>query len=536
MKRPTINLHRIILGMLTTCLVVWTIGCADDHTHDPDPESNHGHGGENEGESWAVTAWGDEFEIFAETDMLEVGVAVVAFTHVTVLEEFSPLTEGVVSAILRDQSGAESIFSIDQMTRPGIFSVPVAPETPGEFELAFRVETASASEEIDAGRVQVGESGEVGGLVQASQTAARAEARAGADISFLKEQQWRTAFRTAWLGEGEVRESVRGPGRIEPAAGGEIVLTSPLDGVVLGDPWPYPGHAVARGETVLQVTPRVASGRSFAELEANVASLEAESDAADQRLDRLEDLLELGATSKREVEEARARARSLTSRLDAARRDLATTQFGRHGDGAAAESVAIRAPFAGRIARVDVTPGQAVAAKTPLGRLVRESPLWVAVALRPEEAARAKSSEGLDVRLPNGQEATTFRGDDFRLVSVAPAVDPQTGTVAALFEITAEAGSLPIGSRVEVEILLAGKRAGIVVPETALVDDGGVTVVYLQSGGESFGRAEVEVVVRQSGKALVEGLEPGARIVETGGNAIRRAMLMSQDAGDGHIH
>jgi hypothetical protein len=108
--------------------------------------------------------------------------------------------------------------------------------------------------------------------------------------------------------------------------------------------------------------------------------------------------------------------------------------------------------------------------------------------------------------------------------------------VTALFEVAAEAGSLPIGTAVEAEILLAGERAGIVVPETALVDDGGVPVVYLQSGGESFVRAEVEVLARQSGMALVEGLAPGVRIVERGGNAIRRATLVSQDVGEGHIH
>ena len=320
------------------------------------------------------------------------------------------------------------------------------------------------------------------------------------------------------------------------ATGGEVVLTSPLDGVVSGTPWPYVGRGVARGESVLRVTPRVASERSLAELEADVTSLEAEAAAAHQRLERLEDLLELGATSRREVEEARARDTALTSRLEAARKDLETARSGRRGGRASAESVAIRASFTGRIARVDVTPGQAVAAEAPLGLLVRESPLWVAVALRPETATRARSAAALDVRLPNGHEPLTFRGDSLRMVAVSPAVDPRTGTVTALFEVAAEAGSLPIGTPVEAEILLAGERAGIVVSDTALVDDGGVAVVYLQSGGESFVRAEVAVLARQSGMALVEGLALGARIVERGGNAIRRATLVSQDVGEGHVH
>ncbi len=522
--------HLSAVALLAAGLAAWTIGCAPDHDHAEEAEE----------ESWAVTAWGEEFEIFAETDLLAVGTTSVAFTHVTVLDDFSPLTEGTVSVVLCGESGAERVFSVDEMTRPGIFSVPVTPEAAGEFDLAFRVETVGRSEEIPAGRVRVGRAGAGEGLVDPSPVSAEAEAAAtsgvGAEISFLKEQQWRTEFATGWLAEGALRESVRGPGRVEPAAGGEVVLTSPLDGVVSGNPWPYPGHGVARGGAVLRMTPRVASERSLAELEADVAGLEAEAGAARQRLGRLEGLLDLGATSRREVEEARARDTTLTSRLDAARKDLATARSGRRGDSASAESVAIRAPFAGRVARVDVTPGQAVSAEAPLGLLVRESPLWVAVALRPETATRARSAAALDVRLPNGHEPLTFRGGELRLVSVSPAVDPQTGTVTALFEVAAEAGTLPIGTPVEAEILLAGERAGIVVPETTLVDDGGVPVVYLQSGGESFVRAEVKVLARQSGMALVEGLELGSRVVERGGNAIRRATLVSQDVGEGHVH
>ena len=189
---------------LAACLTLGTLGCAHDHDHSEEAEE----------ESWAVTAWGDEFEIFAETGLLAVGSTSVAFTHVTLLDDFSPLIEGTVSVVLRGASGAERVFSIDEMTRPGIFSVPVTPEAAGEFDLAFRVETAGPSpvaEEILAGRVRVGEASAGGGLVEAPPVSAEAEAAAtsgaGAEISFLKEQQWRTEFATAWLTEGALRES-----------------------------------------------------------------------------------------------------------------------------------------------------------------------------------------------------------------------------------------------------------------------------------------------------------------------------------------
>ena len=516
--------HLVLLVVL-----IAFIGCGPAHEHATDEAT--------ESASWAVTAWGEHFEIFAETDPLQAATMSAAFTHVTILEDFSPLVEGTVSLVLIGPSGTQATFSQREPTRAGIFSIDVVPETAGDFDLVFRVETADRSEEIPAGRVRVGEVGSPGGLVEPAPATVEAEAAAtGAAISFLKEQQWRTEFTTSWVGSGGLSESVRGPGRVRPAAGGEVLLTSPVEGIVIGDPWPYLGQEVRRGKTVFRLTPRVASGRSLAELEANVAGLEAELEAATMRLERLEGLFELGATSRRELEEAQARKATLESRLTASQKDLATTHAGRHGGSTSAETVAVRAPFSGRIARVDATPGQAISAEAPLGLLVRESPLWVAVALRPEAAAGMGVPEGLDLRLPSDRPPLTFRGDEARLVSLSPAVDPQTGTVTALFEVTADVEELPIGSPVEAEILLAGETTGLVFPQTALVDDGGVTVVYLQIEGESFVRVEVAVLARQSGMALVEGIQPGARLVEQGGNAIRRATLVAKDVGEGHVH
>jgi RND family efflux transporter MFP subunit len=511
--------------------------CAHDH----DAEGGHTHG-EEEAESWPVTAWGENFEIFAETDGLEVGESVIAFTHVTRLEDFSPLEEGTVSVVLRGGGAPESVFSVEEATRSGIFSVPVEPAASGEFDLFFRVEGAGLEEEIAAGRVRVGEAGDAGGLVESAATTAEIEGAAArvpgaSPIPFLKEQQWRTEFATARLEPGgALRESVRGPAQVGATADGQVLLTAPVAGVISGNAWPYPGHRVERAQAVFQVTPTVASDRSLAGLEADAAALAAEHAAAQQRLERLEELLELGATSRRELEEARALESTLASRLGAANRNLATARAGRRGDAASVESVAVKAPFAGRIARVDTTRGQVVAAGAPLGLLVRESPLWIEVALRPDVAAGLGEPLGLDLRLPSRSEPLTFREEAFRLVSLSPSVDPVTGTVAALFEVAAGVDQLPIGTPVEAEILLGGQRQGTVVPETALVDDGGVPVVYLQTDGESFVRAEVAVLLRQSGSALVEGLWPGARYVLRGGNAIRRATLVSQDAGDGHVH
>jgi len=478
---------------------------------------DHGHAHE----PWSVTSWGARYEVFAEADPLAVGRTSQSHTHVTILDGFAPLTEGVVSAILVDSTGARTEFRQPRTLRPGIFSIVLEPRVAGTFELLFRVESAAGAEEIGSGRVEVGPREPAAGLAGSpapeadAGTATSAPAGAGAPVGFLKEQQWRVPFATEWAMLGSLKPSVRGPGRVRPAAGGEAVLTAPLDGVVVPSGAFHVGRSVARGGTVVELRPRGSSGRSFTEIES-------ESRLADERLARLEELFRAEAVSGAELDRARARAATLRAELEAIR-----------GTGRA---VPVAAPIGGRIAEVLVAPGEAVAAGASLARLVRPDPLWVEVGLRPESAgALDRGLAGLVIERGPTEPPLRFEARAVRLVSRAPEVDRTTGLVQAIVEVRGADG-LRVGTAVQAEILLPGERDGVVVPVEAIVDDAGVPVVYLQIEGESFLRREVRVLARQGGSALVAGVAPADRIVTRGAAAIRRAAQMSSGEVEGHVH
>ncbi len=517
------------MSRTTVLTLVFLVAAACGQDHGDHAPAGHPHG--DGAESWAVTAWGERFEIFAEVEPLVAGEAATSHTHVTILDGFSPLTEGVVLAVLRAADGREQVFRRDLPVRPGIFSLDLEPEREGTFDLAFRIAAGGRREEIPAGRVQVGTAAEPGGLLDPPVQPA------SEPVPFLKEQQWRTRFATAPVTLGWLREVVRAPGRVRPKAGGEVLLTAPVAGLVAAASWPYVGLRVAGGAAVFEVVPQVAAERSLAGLEAAVVGLEAELEAARGRRGRLEELLALEAASPREAEEARAATVDLTARLAAARRDLDTARAARRGSGSGAERIPVVSPFSGTVAEVAVTPGEAVAAGAPLARLVRTAPLWIEVALSPQGAAALGGDpDGMTLRPAGGGTVTAFTAGQVRLVAGSPEVDAATGTVSALFEIPGGAGSLRPGGAVEVKILLPRRREGVVVPSAALVDDSGITVVYLQLSGESFERREVAVRAREGDRVLVEGLAPGERLVAQGGNAIRRASLVASGAAEGHVH
>jgi len=478
---------------------------------------------------WSVTAWGDIYEVFPETDALVAGRPSTAHVHVTMLADFQPLQAGSVEIVLTGPGG-ERVYRAEAPVRPGIFAVEVRPESAGDYDLAFRIAGEQGREEIRGGRVRVGEPGSPGRLLVAPAPPAADDG--GEPLPFLKEEQWRSDFATAWVQRGSLATSVEGLAQIIAPAGGDVTLSAPVDAVLPPQRWLYPGRAVRRGEALFRLLPRLAAEHSLAELEARRSALETDLETSTARLARLEELLALEATSLRDVEEARARVRILESRRDAAVSDLATARAARQGGRAGAEE--IRAPFDGEVAAVLVSPGAVVEAGRPLARVVRTDAIWLRVALPPD--AVTKLSDGVGSVVLSVSQGDSLRLDEgVRLVSVAPQMDAATGTVAVLLEARPHP-RLVLGTTVQAQILLSAARPGVVIPSSARVDDGGVPVVYLQLTGESFARQEIQVLERLGDRLLVDGLVPGQRLVTRGGDAVRRSSLLASGQSPGHVH
>jgi len=525
-------------------------GSGGDHSHDDhgsaqnqghDESHGHVHGGDVD--SFAVTAWGERFELFPEIDALVSGETSHSHTHVTRLADFSPLTRGTVTAVLRAPGGGETVARGTEPVRPGIYDLELRPPSPGLYTLTFRIDDGEAPEEIAAGTVRVGTAEDPGGLDEPPPGPA-AGPSPGEPVSFLKEDQWQIPFATAWVERGSIRASVRGPGRLGPAAGGEIVLTAPVDGVIQSPngAWPYLGGSVRRDTAVFQITQLAEPEASLAHLEGELQEIEAELDVARRQLERMERLEREEVVARRDVELEEAHVGALEARREAARRDLETARAARggaSGDASASagteDRMTLRAPWNGRVASVTVTPGESVEAGDELARLVRIRPLWLEVALSPTEAARL-DGDPAGVLVTRAGNAEALRLERVRQVSQAPEVDLHTGTVGVVLEIPDPPATLHIGTALDVEILLPETREGVVIPTSALVDDGGVPVVFVQLDGESFLRREVTVLHRQGDRLLVEGLTPGERLVTRGGDTVRRSTLMTAGGSHGHIH
>ena len=86
-------------------------------------------------------------------------------------------------------------------------------------------------------------------------------------------------------------------------------------------------------------------------------------------------------------------------------------------------------------------------------------------------------------------------------------------------------------------LLLTSAGKTQVIPESAIIDDAGRPIVFVQIGGETFVRRPIKLGVRNGGMAQVrEGLQAGDRVVTKGAYLIRLSTMSSSVPAHGHVH
>jgi multidrug efflux pump subunit AcrA (membrane-fusion protein) len=106
-----------------------------------------------------------------------------------------------------------------------------------------------------------------------------------------------------------------------------------------------------------------------------------------------------------------------------------------------------------------------------------------------------------------------------------------------VLEVLNDDGALRIGQSLSAHLGKGGAEERVSVPISAIVDDGGRPVVFVQRDGESFERRPVQTGAAAGNYVqVVEGLRAGERIVSRGAYLIRLAALSTQIPAHGHVH
>jgi RND family efflux transporter MFP subunit len=190
---------------------------------------------------------------------------------------------------------------------------------------------------------------------------------------------------------------------------------------------------------------------------------------------------------------------------------------------------------------VRATPGASVAPGDVLFKIVDTAELWIRARVPEQDASRIQTEQNAAYQ-PSGLAQwlpLTVVGDQTNasLVDVGRVVDATSRTVDVIYSLKSPDPRLRVGALVRVSLPLGERFSGVVVPRTAVLEEDGRTVVYVQLDGEHFEERTVRLGPSAAGVvAIQQGLEPGARIVTQGGNFIRLASQKGSGQAHGHIH
>ncbi len=230
-----------------------------------------------------------------------------------------------------------------------------------------------------------------------------------------------------------------------------------------------------------------------AAVRAAVAAAEAGVKAAEADLARTKALLEKDAATPRELEQVTAAASSARAQLTAANDNLSY--------------IALRAPFAGRVAARRVNLGDVVNSGMPLIEIEGEGGLELRATV--ESAVAAMLRPGSKVKaLVDGQPGPLTA----TVTAIAPSGDPTTHRFEVKADLPAASG-LRAGLFARLLVPGVAADARLTVPATALFERGGLTGLFVVADG----RARLRWVAAGSRDGdTVEvraGVEPGERVV-----------------------
>lgn len=515
---------RQILAPGITIVLILLVGCASSDPAQPPVASSQ----TAEPEPISVTHWTTKTELFAEYPPLVAGKTSRFAVHLTTLDDFKPVRSGRVTVTLRRASGEVQSFSANAPSRPGIFGVDVQPTASGDVTMSIALEDTAGKDVHELGQVPVAES--------ESKVVQTAEAEEEGGISFLKEQQWVLDFGTAQVLERTMRESLAAPGEVRPISGGEAVVTASMSGrLEAGSVVPRIGAVVAKRDVVGRLFPRIENPADHTGLELAASEAETGLSLANKEMARAERLVTAGAVPSRRLEEAKAAQATAEARLNAARERLSKYENDRSAGSSAGEgsAFALRAPITGVVTEIGAVPGAFVDQGAVICRIMAVDPVYLVASINEADIAKARSATGGEAIAPGLPQALPLG----RLISVGRMVDPSSRTLPLTYQVANRQGHLAIGQAVSVRLYTTGSRKVATIPQSAVVDDAGTPVAFVQVGGETFERRAVQLGIRDGDHVeVLEGVQAGDRVVSRGAYLVRLAALSTQIPAHGHVH
>jgi membrane fusion protein, heavy metal efflux system len=286
------------------------------------------------------------------------------------------------------------------------------------------------------------------------------------------------------------------------------------------------GSRVGKGALLARIT-----SAAISEAQSAYRRALAEEQLRDKTVERERSLRAKSISSERDLQEAEAAYQTATAEVQQTKQQLLVFGFDEQQIRALPEQegapgiLEIRAPFAGEIVERAAVQGALAEAGKPLFTLADTAALWAMVNIPESQLPRARVGQKVQLTVESlpGQ---TFEG---KLTWLPAQVEERTRMARARVEVANRDGRLKAQMFARALIVTSDSEGAVVVPQSALQNVTGTTLVFVKSGEDLFEARPVQLGAKRNGYVeIVAGLRPGEPVVIAGSFALKSQFLISR--------
>ena len=177
-----------------------------------------------------------------------------------------------------------------------------------------------------------------------------------------------------------------------------------------------------------------------------------------------------------------------------------------------AATFALNSPIDGIVVERNATIGATVGTDTNVFKIIDTSRVWIDANVFEKDLPRVRNGQPVKVTT-TAFSGTTFSG---RVIFIDSVVDPESRTVKVRTEVPNPDGRLKPDMFANVEIITDVNSTAISVPQSAVLDDGGKSIVFVAEGN-TYKPRQVQVGIKNDDRVeIIDGLKPGDRVVVKG--------------------
>ncbi|MBT3208448.1 MAG: efflux RND transporter periplasmic adaptor subunit [Bacteroidetes bacterium] len=492
------------------------IGRKQKKVEKPQNESKHDHLHENEEVArFSRNLFGEKLELFFESDVLFVGEKSQMIVHINTLSNFKPIKNGKLTVSLSNQKSSFRI-STSKLSREGIFSIDIKPEKAGFYKLSFLYENKNIYESVEVENV----------IVYANEHDASdhsQEAENPHDISFLKEQMWKTDFETQEIKLKDFSQSINTIGEILPAQGEKFIISANTNGIALFSANNLiVGKSVKIGEELFIISGDVIGNEN---INVTYEKLKNEYEQCKIIYLRHEKLALEKIISSETLNESR---KELIS--DSISYFNFLSNFSKKG-------VSINSQISGFVQNLLIEEGQYVTTGQPLAVVSAKQKMMIRADVPLRNYNLVYNISGAVFEFPYQDKTISLEQLNGKILSIGSSVQKNGKYIPVYFEVEND-GSFIENAFVECFLKTGIVSNQIVIPKSALIEELGTFSVFIQTNGESFEKREIKTATKDGENVqVISGLNEGERIVTIGAMQIKLTSLSTgMDSHAGHNH